>query len=86
MEKFMIFLEPTEHDGKSRSFIHSCRDSDAAKDYAKFLLGVGCGNYHRLSFRSNMVTTRFKKRLILLYSQRVCKYDTTDVPRQMCYL
>lgn len=47
MEKFMIYLEPQENDGKSRSFIHSCRDSDAAKDYAKFLLGVGCGNFHR---------------------------------------
>lgn len=47
MEKYMIFLEPTEKEGKSRSFIHSCRDSDAARDYAKFLLGVGCGNFHR---------------------------------------
>ncbi len=47
MEKFMIFLEPTEHDCKSRSIIHSCRYSDAAKDHAKFLLGVGCANYHR---------------------------------------
>lgn len=47
MEKYLIFLEPTERNGISRSFMYSCRDSDAAKDYAKFLLGVGCGNFHR---------------------------------------
>ncbi len=47
MEKFIIFLEPTEKNGKSRSFIHCCRDSDAAADYARFLLGIGFGNYHR---------------------------------------
>lgn len=47
MEKYLIFLEPAENNGKSRSFFYTCRDSDAAKDYAKFLLGVGSGNFHR---------------------------------------
>ncbi len=63
MEKFMIFLEPAEHDGKSRSFIHSCRDSDAAKDYAKFLLGVGCGNYHRAIIQKQYGDNSFQEEI-----------------------
>lgn len=47
MEKYMIYLEPAEKEDKSRSFLYSCRDSDAAASYAKFLLGVGSGNFHR---------------------------------------
>lgn len=48
MEKFIISLEPSENsECKQRSFIHTCRDADAARDYAKVLLSLGCGNFHR---------------------------------------
>lgn len=47
MEKYVIFLEPEDRETKSRSLVYSCRDSDAAKDYAKVLLSLGCGNFHR---------------------------------------
>lgn len=61
MEKFMIYLEPTESDGKSRSFLQTFRDSDAAKDYAKFLLSVGCGNFHRAIIQKQFGDNSFQE-------------------------
>ena len=63
MEKFMIFLEPAEQNGKSRSFVQSCRDSDAAIDYGKFVLGVASGNYHRAIIQKQYGENSFQEEI-----------------------
>lgn len=62
MEKFIISLEPSEgSECKQRSFIHTCRDSDAARDYAKVLLSLGCGNFHRAIVQSQWKSDSFQQ-------------------------
>ena len=61
MEKYVIFLEPEDRGTKSRSLVYSCRDSDAAKDYAKVLLSLGCGNFHRAIIQKQFGENSFQE-------------------------
>lgn len=56
MEKFIISLEPSaDSECPQRSFIHT------ARDYAKVLLSLGCGNFHRAIVQSQWKSDSYQQ-------------------------